>query len=61
MAKSMECSLFWIQENFSLNLQDLALVGPTKENLVLDVLAVQHLNNRLTIVYKKIKKNLNSK
>ena len=28
------------------NLWALTLVGPTKENLVLDPLAVQHLNNQ---------------
>ena len=48
--KSTKCSLFSIHWNFSENrkvLWALTLVGPTRENLVLDPLAVQHLDNRL--------------
>ena len=41
---------FSMQGNFSVNgkyLRALTLEGPTKENPVLDSLAVQHLNNQL--------------
>ena len=44
------CSLFLIHGNFSVDRKDLpafTLVGPIGENLVLDPLAVQHLNNWL--------------
>ena len=50
IAKSTKCSLFSIQGNFSVNRKDLQasnLVGPTRENQVIDLLAVQQLDNQL--------------
>ena len=53
ITKSMKCSLFSMQGNFSANRKDLwalTLVGLTSKNLVLDPLGVQHLDNRLCIL-----------
>ena len=50
IAKSKKCTLFSIQGNFSVNRKDLQasnLVGPTRENQVINLLAVQQLDNQL--------------
>ena len=47
ITKSNKCSLFSMLGNFYMNTNDLQasiLVGPTMENLVLDPMAVLHLN-----------------
>ena len=51
--KLTKCSLLSLQGNFLANRKDLGaltLVGHTRENLILELLAVQNLDNRLYLI-----------
>ena len=58
-----KCSLFTTLREPSVKLKDLqtlTLVGPTRDNSVLDPLAVLHLNYRLSLLRNLIKQTENN-